>query len=226
MKKFKGVNEMEIKTVVVRGIEYKVRKLQNSAWYDLRDKSKLPDGKLSELMLYRNLLSRMVISPKKNINDFESVNEIEELMCELILYQQKETKEKTFNDQIIELSKQMIEQIEKLNVKLGENKMGYFILFVVVFVVATLIKGKIDKKKRSQQPYITTEEIAKDMADIESTQDEYEKQGKIAQWNKKMEEKTAWLEADTKRMQAERARRKAAKEAEKQAKIEFKNRNK
>ena len=108
---------MEIKTVVVRGIEYKVRKLQNSAWYDLRDKSKLPDGKLSELMLYRNLLSRMVISPKKNINDFESVNEIEELMCELILYQQKETKEKTFNDQIIELSKQMIEQIEKLNVK-------------------------------------------------------------------------------------------------------------
>lgn len=108
---------MEIKTVVVRGIEYKVRKLQNSAWYDLKDKSKLPNGNLSELMLYRNLLSRMVISPKKNINDFESVNEIEELMCELILYQQKETKEKTFNDQIIELSKQMIEQVEKLNVK-------------------------------------------------------------------------------------------------------------
>ena len=104
--------------------------------------------------------------------------------------------------------------------------MGYFILFVVVFVTVILIKGKIDKKKRAQQPYITPEEIAKDMADIESTQDEYEKQGKIAQWNKKMEEKTAWLEADTKRMQAERARRKAAKEAEKQAKIEFKNRNK
>ena len=105
--------------------------------------------------------------------------------------------------------------------------MGYFILFIVVFVVVTLIKGKIDKKKRArQQPYITTEEIAKDMADIESTQDEYEKQGKIAQWNKKMEEKTAWLEADTKRMQAERARRKAAKEAEKQAKLEFKNRSK
>ena len=104
--------------------------------------------------------------------------------------------------------------------------MGYFILFVVVFVTVTLIKGNIEKKKlERQQPYITPEEIAKDMADIESTQDEYEKQGKIAQWNKKMEEKTAWLEADTKRMQAERARRKAAKEAEKQAKLEFKNRN-
>lgn len=105
--------------------------------------------------------------------------------------------------------------------------MGYFILFVVVFVVVTLIKWGIEKKKLArQQPYITPEEIAKDMADIESTQDEYEKQSKIAQWNKKMEEKTAWLEADTKRMQAERARRKAAKEAEKQAKLEFKNRNK
>ena len=104
--------------------------------------------------------------------------------------------------------------------------MGYFILFVVVFVTVTLIKGSIENKKRSQQPYITHEEIAKDMADIESTQDEYEKQGKIAQWNKKMEEKTAWLEADTQRMKQERARRKAAKEAEKQAKLEFKNRNK
>lgn len=104
--------------------------------------------------------------------------------------------------------------------------MGYFVLFVVVFVTVTLVKGKIDKKKRSQQPYITPEEIAKDMANIESTQDEYEKQGKIAQWNKKMDEKTAWLEADTKRMQAERARRKATKQAEKQARAEFKKRNK
>ena len=52
--------------------------------------------------------------------------------------------------------------------------MGYFVLFVVVFVVVVLM----------------------------------------------------WFEADTKRMQAERARRKAAKEAEKQAKLEFKNRNK
>ena len=105
--------------------------------------------------------------------------------------------------------------------------MGYFILFVVVFVTVTLIKGSIEKKKLvRQQPYITPEEIAKDMADIESTQDEYEKQGKIAQWNKKMEEKTAWLEADTQRMKQERARRKAAKVAEKQAKLDFKNRNK
>ena len=104
--------------------------------------------------------------------------------------------------------------------------MGYFILFAVVFVTVALIKGKADKKKRGQQQYITPEEIAKDMADIDDTQDIYEKQGKIAQWNKKMEEKTAWLEADTKRMQAERARRKAAKEAEKQEKLEFKNRNK
>ena len=104
--------------------------------------------------------------------------------------------------------------------------MGYFILFVVVFVTVVLIKGGIEKKKRGQQPYITTEEIAKDIADIESTQDECERQGKIAQWNKKMEEKTAWLESDTKRMQAERERRKATKEAEKQAKAEFKNRNK
>ena len=105
--------------------------------------------------------------------------------------------------------------------------MGYVLLFIVVFVTVTLIKWSIEKKKLArQQPYITPEEIAKDMADIENTQDEYEKQGKIAQWNKKMEEKTAWLEADTQRMKQERARRKAAKEAEKQAKTEFKNRNK
>ena len=104
--------------------------------------------------------------------------------------------------------------------------MGYFILFAVVFVTVALIKGGIEKKKRGQQPYITPEEIAKDMADIKNTVYETEREGKIASWNRKMEEKTAWLEADTKRMQAERARRKAAKEAEKQEKLEFKNRNK
>jgi len=105
---------MEIKTVMVRGIEYKVRKLQNSAWYDLRDKSKLPDGKLSELMLYRNLLSRMVISPKKNINDFESVNEIEELMRELILYQQEEQKKEETKKLMSDIAKLLVENLENL----------------------------------------------------------------------------------------------------------------
>ena len=104
--------------------------------------------------------------------------------------------------------------------------MGYFILFAVVFVTVALIKGGIEKKKRGQQPYITPEEIAKDMDDIKNTVDETEREGKIASWNRKMEEKTAWMEADTQRMKQERARRKAAKEAEKQARIEFKNRNK
>jgi hypothetical protein len=47
--------------------------------------------------------------------------------------------------------------------------MGYFLLFVVVFVTVTLIKGGIEKKKRGQQPYITLEEIAKDMDDIKNT---------------------------------------------------------
>jgi len=96
--------------------------------------------------------------------------------------------------------------------------MGYFILFAVVFVTVALIKGKADKKKRER----TDCHIVYD----ESEQEQPERFPKIAELNRKMDEKTAWLEADTKRMQAERARRKAAKVAEKQAKLEFKNRNK
>ena len=96
--------------------------------------------------------------------------------------------------------------------------MGYFILFVVVFVTVVLIKGKADKKKRERTDY----HIVYD----ESEPEQLERFPKIAELNRKIDEKTAWLEADTKRMQAERARRKAAKEAEKQAKLEFKNRNK
>ena len=94
--------------------------------------------------------------------------------------------------------------------------MGYFILFAVVFVTVVLIKGKADKKKRERTDY----NIGYD----ENGQPQ--KTGKIAELNRKMDEKTAWLEADTQRMKQERARRKAAKEEEKQAKLEFKNRNK
>ena len=104
--------------------------------------------------------------------------------------------------------------------------MGYVLLFIVVFVMVTLIKGSIEKKKRGRYHHPTLDEFDKGLEDISNTQNVNEKTGKIAELNRKMDEKTAWLEADTKRMQAERARRKAAKEAEKQAKIEFKNRNK
>ena len=95
--------------------------------------------------------------------------------------------------------------------------MGYFILFAVVFVTVVLIKGKADKKKRGY-------ENDADWINSEISKNKTIK--KIDSIAEKMDEKTAWLEADTKRMQAERARRKATKEAEKQAKLEFKNRNK
>jgi hypothetical protein len=98
------------------------------------------------------------------------------------------------------------------------NKMGYFILFAVVFVTVALIKGKADKKKRDRTDY----NIIYD----ESEQEQPERFPKISELNRKMDEKTAWLEADTQRIKQERERRKAAKEAEKKAKLEFKNRNK
>lgn len=126
--------------------------------------------------------------------------------------------------------------------------MGYFILFVVVFVTVVLIKWKSDKKKRGNNNgfvevitknddgtltkqmiknsdvfSINTEEVPAELVGVEEGPEHFPK---IAEFNRKMEEKTAWLEADTKRMQAERARRKAAKQAEKQARAEFKNRNK
>ena len=94
--------------------------------------------------------------------------------------------------------------------------MEYILIFIVVFVTVTLIKWSIDKKKRAnQQPYSTEEQ-----------EPVPEKYGKIAELSRKMEEKAAWMEADTQRMKDERARRKATKQAEKQARIEFKSRNK
>lgn len=106
--------------------------------------------------------------------------------------------------------------------------MGYILLFIVVFVTVVLIKGGIEKKKRGQREYITKINDEAPDFEIELIDEQHlqKKTGKIAELNRKMDEKTAWLEADTKRMQAERARRKEAKQAEKQARIDFKNRNK
>lgn len=122
--------------------------------------------------------------------------------------------------------------------------MGYILLFVVVFVTVVLIKGSVEKKKLSKKnDYLMTvvsynEDGVREEKEMRESEfvkingckplveQEQQKTGKIAELNRKMDEKTAWMEADTKRMQEERARRKAAKQAEKQARIDFKNRNK
>lgn len=122
--------------------------------------------------------------------------------------------------------------------------MGYILLFIVVFVTVVLIKGSAGKKKISkkndymidvviynedgvrEEKVIPHSEFIKMSGCKTFDESQQQKTGKIAELNRKMEEKTAWMEADTKRMQAERARRKAAKKAEKQARIDFKNRNK
>ena len=95
--------------------------------------------------------------------------------------------------------------------------MGYVLLFIVVFVTVVLIKGKADKKKRGYE---------NDADWISSEISKNKTIKKIDSITEKMEEKTAWMEADTQRMKQERARRKAVKQAEKQARIDFKNRNK
>jgi hypothetical protein len=73
--------------VMINGSEYTLQKLLPREWLRLRERCKNKSGQPVEEKLYDELLEHIVVSPKKHLDDFEDMAELEELMAEAVRFQ-------------------------------------------------------------------------------------------------------------------------------------------
>lgn len=78
---------MQQKKVTINGTEYTLQKIFPSAWYKLKDKNKNQHGVAQEENFYKDILKHIVVHPKKKMDDFDSIEEFEELMAEATRFQ-------------------------------------------------------------------------------------------------------------------------------------------
>lgn len=90
--------DFEQKTVTVEGNEYVLQKLPIRKALELRQKWTLPNGITDDVVMYEECLKHIVVSPKKKIEDFQSIAELEELILECIFFQYMEKKEVSSKD--------------------------------------------------------------------------------------------------------------------------------
>lgn len=90
--------DFEQKTVTVEGNEYVLQKLPIRKALELRQKWTLPNGITDDVVMYEECLKNIVVSPKKKIEDFQSIAELEELILECIFFQYMEKKEVSSKD--------------------------------------------------------------------------------------------------------------------------------
>ncbi len=75
------------KTVTVNGVEYTLQKLPVRPALEIRSRCRDKNGNPDDVKLYEEMLEHVVIQPKKKLDDFEDVSELEELMKEVLAYQ-------------------------------------------------------------------------------------------------------------------------------------------
>lgn len=90
--------DFDQKTVTVEGNEYVLQKLPIRKALELRQKWTLPNGITDDVVMYEECLKHIVVSPKKKIEDFQSIAELEELILECIFFQYMEKKEVSSKD--------------------------------------------------------------------------------------------------------------------------------
>lgn len=78
---------MKQKKVTINGTEYTLQKVFPSAWYKMKDKNKNQHGVAQEENFYKDILKHIVIHPKKKMDDFECMDEFEDLMREATRFQ-------------------------------------------------------------------------------------------------------------------------------------------
>ena len=75
------------KKVNIFDTEYTFQKVKPRAWLQIRQRTKDKHGMPIEEKLYSEILEHIVIVPKKTIDDFEEIEELEEVMKEAIRFQ-------------------------------------------------------------------------------------------------------------------------------------------
>lgn len=79
---------MNAKTVTVDGIDYTLQKLPPRQALELREQWHI-DGTPNELLMFEKILEHIVVRPVTNLDDFEDIVVVEELVTKAMQYQYK-----------------------------------------------------------------------------------------------------------------------------------------
>jgi hypothetical protein len=79
---------MNTKIIKVGEKEYTLQKIAVREWLKLRKRCKV-EGELDDEMFYAEILEHIVVAPKVSIDDFEEIEDLEEVMKEAITFQCK-----------------------------------------------------------------------------------------------------------------------------------------
>ncbi len=75
------------KTVNVFGTDYVLQKVTPREWIRIRSRCKDKNGNLIDETFYSEILEHIVVQPRMTIDDFEEIEELEEVMKEAITFQ-------------------------------------------------------------------------------------------------------------------------------------------
>lgn len=78
---------MEQKKVTIGDTEYTLQKVLPREWLRMRDRCKNRYGQPIEEKLYSEVLQHIVVDPKKKLDDFDNVRELEEVVTAAIRFQ-------------------------------------------------------------------------------------------------------------------------------------------
>lgn len=73
--------------VTINGTEYTFQKVLPREWLRMRDRCKNKHGQPIEEKLYEEVLKHIVVSPKKTLDDFTDVAELEEVVEAAVRFQ-------------------------------------------------------------------------------------------------------------------------------------------
>ena len=79
---------MNAKTVTVDGTDYTLQKLPPRQALELREQWHI-DGTPNELLMFEKILEHIVVRPVVNLDDFEDIVVVEELVTKAMQYQYK-----------------------------------------------------------------------------------------------------------------------------------------
>lgn len=71
---------MEQKKITINEKEYTLQKVMPREWLRMKDRSKNKHGQVVEENFYSEILKHIVVDPKKSLDDFTNMNEVDELV--------------------------------------------------------------------------------------------------------------------------------------------------
>lgn len=81
------IKKMEQKTVKVGDTEYVFQKLPTRKALEIKQKWLDANGQIIELNMYDQLLEHVIVNPRRDIDDFDDISELQTLCVEALNFQ-------------------------------------------------------------------------------------------------------------------------------------------